>query len=59
MERGRESVWPRPLPSLSLRSKAMQIELNARTRSLWLAGAMVMGVLSQWCMAFGPCGAPI
>jgi hypothetical protein len=39
----------------------MQMELNTRTRTraLWLAGAMVMGTLSQWCMAFGPCGAPI
>jgi hypothetical protein len=37
----------------------MQVELNARTRALWLAGALVLGTLSQWCMAFGPCGAPI
>lgn len=35
----------------------MQMELN--TRALWLAGALVMGTLSQWFMAFGPCGAPI
>ena len=37
----------------------MQMELNTRTRALWLAGAMVMGTFSHWCMAFGPCGAPI
>ncbi len=37
----------------------MQMELNTRTRALWLAGALVMGTFSQWCMAFGPCGAPI
>ena len=37
----------------------MQMELNTRTRALWRAGAMVMGTFSQWCMAFGPCGAPI
>jgi hypothetical protein len=37
----------------------MQMELNTRIRALWLAGAMVMGTLSQWCMAFGPYGAPI
>lgn len=37
----------------------MQIELNTRTRMMWLAGAMVLGTLSQWCMAFGPCGAPV
>jgi len=36
----------------------MQMELNTRTRALWLEGAMVMGTFSQWCMAFGPCGAP-
>ncbi|MEN9932418.1 MAG: hypothetical protein RIS17_991 [Pseudomonadota bacterium] len=29
------------------------------TRLVWLAGAVVMGTLSQWCMAFGTCGAPI
>lgn len=37
----------------------MQIELNARTRLLWLGGALMMGTLSQWCTAFGPCGAPL
>ena len=37
----------------------MHVELTARTRAAWLAGALMMGVLSQWCMAFGPCGAPI
>ena len=37
----------------------MQMELSAHTRGLWLAGAVVMGTLSQWCMVFGPCGAPI
>ncbi len=37
----------------------MHAELNSRTRGLWLAGALVMGTLSQWCMASGPCGAPI
>lgn len=29
------------------------------TRLVWLAGAVVMGTLSQWCTAFGPCGAPV
>ena len=37
----------------------MDVKLDNRTRSLWLAGAVLMGFLSQWCMAFGPCGAPI
>lgn len=37
----------------------MQVELNARTRMIWLAGALTLGMLSQWCMAFGPCGAPV
>jgi hypothetical protein len=37
----------------------MQVELNARTRMLWLVGAIVMGTLSQWCMTFGPCAAPL
>jgi hypothetical protein len=37
----------------------MQVELNARTRGLWLAGAMLMGLLSQWCVNYGPCAAPL
>jgi hypothetical protein len=37
----------------------MQVELTARTRMLWLAGAVVLGLAHQWCMVFGPCGAPI
>jgi len=37
----------------------MQIDLTARTRLVWLAGAMVLGMLSQWCTVFGPCGALI
>ncbi len=37
----------------------MQVEMNARTRMTWLMGALVLGTLSQWCMVFGPCGAPI
>jgi hypothetical protein len=31
------------------------LPLNNRTRALWLAGALLMGVISQWCTAFGPC----
>jgi hypothetical protein len=37
----------------------MQVELNGRVRAIWFAGAVMMGLLSQWCMAFGPCGAPL
>lgn len=31
------------------------LPLTARSRALWLAGAVLMGLISQWCMAFGPC----
>lgn len=37
----------------------MQVELNARTRMLWLARAIMLGTLNQRCMVFGPCGAPL
>lgn len=37
----------------------MQIELTGRTRALWLAGAVIMGMLSQWCLTYGPCAAPL
>ncbi len=37
----------------------MQVELNARTRMIWLAGALLMGLLSQWCVNYGLCAAPI
>lgn len=37
----------------------MTVELTLRTRALWLAGAVIMGLLSQMCMMFGPCGAPV
>lgn len=33
--------------------------MTARMRLAWLAGAVVMGVAAQWCMVFGPCGAPL
>jgi hypothetical protein len=35
------------------------MELTLKDRAFWLAGAVVMGLLSQWCMVFGPCGAPV
>jgi hypothetical protein len=37
----------------------MQVELNGRTRALWLAGAVLMGLMSQWCINYGVCAAPL
>ncbi len=35
------------------------VELTARTRALWLAGAALLGLVSQWCAVLGPCAAPV
>jgi hypothetical protein len=34
------------------------IELTRRGRLLWLAGAMLVGLLSQYCVNYGVCAAP-
>jgi hypothetical protein len=34
-------------------------ELSARGRVVWLAGAVLLGLASQWCINFGPCAAPL
>ena len=34
-------------------------ELTLRGKLLWLAGAMLLGLASQWCINFGPCAAPV
>lgn len=31
------------------------VALTPRTRALWLAGAVLVGLISQWCTAFGAC----
>ncbi len=33
--------------------------LDARGRLLWLAGAVLMGLMSQWCAVYGPCCLPV
>jgi hypothetical protein len=33
------------------------MELTKRERLYWLAGALLMGALSQWCVNYGPCAA--
>lgn len=33
--------------------------MTIRMRLGWLMGAAAMGLAAQWCMVFGPCGAPI
>ena len=30
-----------------------------RLQMAWLAGALALGLASQWCTAFGPCAAPL
>jgi hypothetical protein len=35
------------------------IELTLRGRLLWLAGAMLIGLASQYCINYGICAAPI
>jgi hypothetical protein len=35
------------------------MELTGRTRWLWLAGALLVGFASQYCINYGACAAPI
>jgi hypothetical protein len=34
-------------------------ELSARGRLVWLAGALLIGLASQWCINYGICAVPI
>ncbi len=33
--------------------------LGWRTQLLWLGGALMLGLASQWCINFGICAAPV
>ena len=33
--------------------------MTMQTRLVWLAGALLMGLASQWCVNFGVCAAPL
>jgi hypothetical protein len=35
------------------------IELGARGRLLWLVGAILVGLASQYCLNYGICAAPL
>ena len=35
------------------------INLSMRGRLLWLAGAMLIGLASQYCINYGICAAPM
>jgi hypothetical protein len=34
-----------------------ETELSARGRVVWLAGALLLGLASQWCVNYGDCAA--
>ena len=34
-------------------------ELSTRGKLLWLAGAVLLGLASQWCVNYGLCAAPL
>ncbi|GGE06997.1 hypothetical protein GCM10011529_11740 [Polymorphobacter glacialis] len=34
-------------------------ELSRRGKLLWLAGAVLLGLASQWCINYGACAAPV
>lgn len=34
-------------------------ELSGLGRVVWLAGALLLGLASQWCINFGACAAPL
>lgn len=34
-------------------------ELTFRGKALWLAGAVLLGLASQWCVNYGVCAAPL
>ncbi len=34
-------------------------ELSTRGKLLWLAGALLVGLASQWCVNYGICAAPL
>ena len=37
----------------------MTNELTGRAKLLWLAGAILLGFASQWCVNYGICAAPL
>ena len=39
--------------------KAKESGMTMKVRMTWLAGAMLMGMASQWCVNFGVCAAPL
>jgi hypothetical protein len=34
-------------------------ELSGRGRVVWLAGALLIGLASQWCINYGICAVPL
>jgi hypothetical protein len=34
-------------------------ELSTRGRVMWLVGALLLGLASQWCVNYGICAAPL